>query len=1068
MDAEKTGINFNNEITETESFHVMSYEYIYNGAGVGIGDLNNDGLPDIIFAGNMVSPRVFLNLGDLKFRDITSNFIGLDNSQWYSGVTLVDINDDYLPDIYFTCTGDSTPGRSKNRLWINTGNIENGAPVFQEMAEKYGIADDRQSVHAAFFDYDLDGDIDLYVMNNTVTQRESTRWRPKIDDGSATNNDQLYRNNGDGTFTNVTIEAGITMEGFGLGLAIGDFNKDGYPDIYVSNDFISNDLLYINQTDGTFKNEIGKYLSYQTKSSMGNDVVDIDNDGYLDIFTLDMLPETYYRKKQTINGFSYIFYQNDAKYGYEHQILRNMLHRHNGIINGEMVPFSEIGQMLGIYDSEWSWSPLFADYDNDGDKDLIVANGYPVDMTDKDWTKYKAEVYGSLGDEQHVIDMAPPARVPNIAYENTGNLKFIKRTNEWLGNMTSFSYGAAFADLDLDGDLDYVTNNIDDPAFVFKNKTRERSGRSTNFIRVKLTGKKGNTMALGAKVELWSNGEFQYAENFTTRGYASSVDPIIHFGLGTNEKVDSIRVTWPATGNISVINNPQINTTVSLDETSIDQRKPVRNNEKKAYLFEKRDSGIDYFHLQEDFADFFLSQKIIPHKFSQIGPCMAQGDINKDGLDDIIIGSSNILPTTVYLRKDNSFVKAELDGLTTHKNFSESDLVIADFDGDGDNDIIAIAGAYENQNEEEYRHYIYYNNSGKFESSLLPVPQFPASVVRTVDFDKDGDLDIFVGARVKKGMFPYSNNSWLILNDKGRLYVEPWCKLDLGMVTDAVWTDYDNDGWIDLLVAREWNTLILMKNMNGRGFEARSISGDKDNPGFWYSVIAADLDNDGDDDYIAGNLGENHRFTISHQYPMSLYTIDLDMNGIIDPITTAYWKNIEDEMTEYPVNYLDELWSQSNYFRFKFGDYASFSYASFAEVVDPPLLQRAEFKLEVKTTSSYVVWNEDNTFRWEKLPQEVQVAPIKKMVVEDFNGDGLKDILVTGNDHTHNVATGDYDASKGFVLINDGKSGFSVLRPSQSGFAVKGMVESLLYFKEDSLVIVGINRDKVVTYKLNK
>ena len=434
------------------------------------------------------------------------------------------------------------------------------------MAENYGIAYDGQSVHSAFFDYDSDGDLDLYILNNTVNSRMNTAYREKMTDGSAINNDRLFRNNGDNTFTDVTIEAGIVYEGFGLGLALGDVNKDGFPDIYVSNDFISNDLLYINQRDGTFRNEIAKYMSYQTKSSMGNDMADVNNDGNPDMLTLDMLPEYYYKKRQTIAGFSYVFYNLDAQYNFEHQYLRNMLHLHNGFINGEMLPYSEVGQMAGeIYATEWSWSPLFADFDNDGDKDLIVANGYPKDLTDKDWTKYKVAVYGSLADEQHVIDRAPAIKVNNFAFENTDLFSF-ERRKDWLPDIPSYSYGASFVDLDNDGDLDYVTNNLNDEAFILRNQTVERSMKKAGFIRIKLTGKHGNTMALGAKTEIWCNGNYQFNEHFLTRGYASSVDPVIHFGISENQIIDSIKVTWPASGNTSVLKNIKPNQTIEIEE----------------------------------------------------------------------------------------------------------------------------------------------------------------------------------------------------------------------------------------------------------------------------------------------------------------------------------------------------------------------------------------------------------------------------------------------------------------------------------------------------------------------
>ena len=1069
LDAKKTGVDFQNTITESDSFNVLTYEYIYNGAGVGVGDLNNDGLPDLVFAGNQVSSRVYLNSGDFKFRDITANFEGLSNNQWYSGVTMVDINSDGWLDVYLTSTKDKDPLKCRNRLWVNQGTRDDNDPHFIEMAGQYGIAHDGQSVNAAFFDYDRDGDLDLYIMNNTVNSRMNTSYRPKVNDGSALNNDRLFRNNGDNTFTDVTIEAGIVYEGFGLGLALGDVNKDGYPDIYISNDFISNDLLYINQGDGTFRNEIAKYLSYQTKSSMGNDMADVNNDGFPDIYTMDMLPESYAKKRQTINGFNYRFYTNDYKYGFEHQLLRNMLHLNNGLINGELIPFSEVGQLVsGIYNTEWSWSPLFADYDNDGDKDLLVANGFPKDMTDKDWTKYKADFHGSLLDDQEIIDYAPAIKVSNLAFENTGELSFTRKS-DWLPDIPSYSYGASFVDLDNDGDLDYIANNINDRAFVLRNNTMERSKKKASYIRIRLKGKSGNTMALGARIELWSKGRYQFAEHFLTRGYASSVDPVVHFGLSGEALVDSVKVTWPASGYVTVLSNIQANRIIEIDENKSGPQ--TKTEQANALMFSRHDDKLNYVHEQTDFVDFYLNQYIIPHKFSQIGPVMAKGDLNGDGLEDLIIGSTNTLPTKAFVRKGKGFEEAVFKGLTTQKEFSEADLAIIDMDGDGDNDVVALAGGYENKDESEYQHYLYKNENGSFERTPLPIPQFPASVIRPCDFDHDGDIDLFVGSRVKKGMFPYANHSWLILNNKGSLAVDSASRINLGMVTDAVWTDYDKDGWEDLLVAREWNSLVMMKNIDGKKLVYENIPALEGQHGIWYSVAAGDFDQDGDDDYIAGNLGDNHRFTLSDQYPMNLYAIDLEMDGNIDPLTTSYWEDQQGVMTEYPVNYIDELISQSNMFQRLFKDYKTFSHTGFNEMMDESIIKRMEFKLHVNTTSNYVIWNDKGTLRFEKLPRALQVSPVKKMIVRDLNNDKFPDVLLGGNDYTYDVSTGYYDASKGFVLLSKGKSQvFDVLTPAQSGLLLHGMVESLLDYDSDSslIVVAGFNRARVGVFEMKR
>lgn len=1072
LPSESTGIDFVNKITTSDTLNVMNYEYVYNGAGTGVADLNNDGLSDIVFAANQVSPKVYINEGNFRFKDIIA-FLGKIPEEWYSSVTLADVNGDGFIDIYLTATTNKDPEKRKNRLWISKGLNDQNSPVFEEMAEKMGVADTGYATNAGFFDYDLDGDLDLYILNNTVTTRMMANYRQKLTDGSAPNNDRLYRNNGDGTFTDVTITAGIVYEGYGLGLSFSDLNKDGYPDIYVSNDFMSNDLLYINQGNGTFKNRISEYMSYQSKSSMGDDIADINNDGNPDVYTLDMMPEKYDRKKQTINGFSYIFYVNDEKFGYEHQYLRNMLHLHNGFMNGQMLPFSEVGQMMGIYQTDWSWSPLFADYDNDADKDLIVTNGFPKDLTDKDWTMMKVKAANFYSSDKTLMEMVPALKLPNIAFENTDEYSF-KKTVDWLPDTPSFSYGAAFADFDNDGDLDYVINNIDDKAFILKNNTVEHGRHKSNFIRFRLKGVSGNTGAIGAKVELWSGGKFQFQENFLTRGYASSVEPVIHFGLAENENVDSVRITWPSEKQVTTIKNLRVNQVITIDEETTARPFNVTASQNTGLIFNKLENVFDYTHEQADFVDYGFSQKIVPHKFSQIGPRMACGDVDGDGFEDIIVGSTNKLPTSVFLKKGNIFLKTNLEGLTETKDFSEADLAIIDIDKDGDNDIIAAAGGYENPDQKVYRHYLYENNGSGFTRKDLPLPAFIASVVRPFDYDHDGYPDLFIGSRVKNEMFPYATHSWILHNDKGRLVADSSSMLDLGMVTDAIWTDYDKDGWEDLLVSREWNSLAVVKNNKGESFDLKLLPGMEKYSGIWYTLTAGDFDNDGDDDYLAGNIGENTRFTVSNKYPMNLYVFDFELDGTIDPVISAYWPDSKGKMTEYPVNYLDELWSQSNFFQKVFLNYTSFSKTRMSDILNSDISKNLNARLSVNTTSSYIIWNDNGRFRWEKLPAELQVSPIRKIVVRDINNDGLTDAIIGCNDYTYDVPTGYYDAGKGFVLLsNNNETGkgfpFTIYSPSKSGMLLKGMVESLLFLDGDtSILVAGINRSKAIVYQIVK
>lgn len=1067
LDASVTGIDFNNEIIEKDTFNILRNEYMYNGGGVGVADLNNDGLSDLVFTGNKVSTRIYLNTGNFKFRDITEKFGGLTSEHWISGVAVADVNADGLADLYFSATMSKDSVMRKNQLWINQGAGQDGLPFFEEMAEQYGIADMGYSMHAAFFDYDLDGDLDLYVLNNIVNKEVPTNYRPKIMDGTAMNNDQFYRNNGDGHFTNVTKAAGIIYEGFGLGLAIGDVNQDGYPDIYVSNDYISNDLLYINQRDGTFRNEAKNFISYQSKFSMGNDMSDVNNDGYLDIITVDMLPEQYARKKQTINGNSYFIYKNDEKYGYEHQYVRNMLQVHNGFVNGEMLPFSEVGQLAGIYQTEWSWSPLFADYDNDGDRDLLVTNGFPKDLTDKDFTNYKAQMYGYLAGDYDIIPRIPIVKVSNYAFENTGDLRFVNQTAAWGMEIPSFSNGAAFADLDNDGDLDYVTNNINDPAFIYRNNTREKSGERRNYLRLAFKGSGENTMAIGAKAEVWSKGNLHYQENYLSRGYISSVEPVMHFGIGETELIDSVKITWPDGKRITLLKNVKPNQLLVLEESKATLNTAGALVKKQGNtLFTRLENAISYTHLQEDYIDFFQNQRIIQHKFSQIGPCSAKGDLNGDGIDDLLVGGSAEVPATVFIRNGREFIKMEFPGLTGKREYTEADLAIVDFDGDGDKDVIAAAGGYANENENDYKHLLYRNNGGTFEQMELPLPAFPASVIKPYDFDKDGDVDFFIGGRVKKGSFPNAPASFLLVNHNGQLSTDENLKFDLGMITDAVWSDTDGDGWKDLILTREWNSVSILKNREGKSFEPVESEDLINRPGLWSCLAAGDLDGDDDDDYVLGNLGENHRFHVSEDFPMTLYAVDIDKNGAIDPITSAYWKDANGEMAEYPVNYLDELAAQSPFFRKKFTSYTQFSQSTMDSILNKNTLKNEE-RHRVNTTSSYILWNEGaGNFTWERLPTAVQTAPVKRILFRDLNGDNKPDLLLAGNDHSFDVSTGLFDANRGLVLVNQDKRKFRTLPASESGLELRGQVASLEYFDgAPSLLVVGINRGAIRVYE---
>lgn len=1069
VSSEKSGIHFNNEIIEDGPFNAMSYEYLYNGGGVGIGDFNNDSLPDIYFTGNRVGNKLYINKGNMHFEDVTDIAGVGGNGRWCKGVSVIDINNDGLMDLYVCAAVLADHSQRKNMLYVNQGiDKKTGVPTFKEMAEEYGLADSSSTQMATFFDYDNDGRLDVYLLINELDGTYPNTFRPIHKDGSYPNTDKLLHNEWNDSlkhpvFKDVSKQAGILIEGYGLGVNIVDINNDGWKDIYVSNDYLSNNHLYINNKNGTFTDRIDEYFKHTSYNAMGNDIADINNDGLPDVIELDMAPSDNYRLKMMNNNINYQTTQNFAHYGYMPQYVRNTLQLNRGprILNNDTVGppiFSEIGFYSGIAQTDWSWAPLAVDVNNDGYRDLMISNGLPKDMSDLDFIAYRHSANASTPTSE-LLKQLPSVKINNNIFLNNGDLTFTDKTNDWGWNFPTFSAGMAYADFDRDGDIDVVINNTNMEATLLENTLNDDKKKENNYLRIQLQGDSLNRNGIGSTIRLYYQGNQQMYEYTPYRGYMSSVENIAHFGVGKSENIDSVVIIWPNKKR-QVIKNVFTNQTLTVN---IDHADGIQEFYTPIIAINSwfreitKSANVNFIASEVDFIDFNI-QRLMLHKLTQYGPSLAAADLNDDGLDDLVVGAGSPNYAKLFLQKpDGSFIKKSFIDSLDLKLQDDAGICVFDADGDNHPDIYIAGGGCENEPfSNAYADHLYINDGkGNFKETTDALPRNYAtkSCVKAADFNNDGKLDLFVGGRVLPGSYPQPVSSFIYRNDSknGQIKftdvtneVAPALQ-KIGLVTDAIWTDADNDGQVDLIVVGEWMSVTVFKNTNGKFAPINTSLSNQ--LGWWNSITAADVDNDGDMDYIIGNYGMNGFLKPTIQFPLMAYAKDFDNNGSYDAVFSSWLPATNNgEWKSFPIAGRDELIREMNGMKERFPNYASYAKAEMKNIFTAEEMKGA---LQLSTNNFYSCWIENKgnmNFVIHPLPAEAQLAPVYGITVSDFNNDGNIDIMLNGNEFSMAPMLGPYDALNGLVLQGDGKGNFSPLSILQSGIYIPGNGKSLVQF----------------------